>query len=265
LISARETLRVPQSRWQHRDRHLASELGILGAIQLTHSALTELGRYLEVRECRADQGDRILSGVVPSRGASARDTITSVLVRGKLTGVGAALGAAAFLGALSTAGDLIWASYIPDGAIVPGVVHGVIIFVALAVSLGRGTGRRGATRYLLLRLPLAGLVIAALFYPLAYVVGYLPALIVSWVVMWLALAIFLSRARGGGEAFSVVLARALVAAITSGFAFWAISGIWTDADPESIKVFVRFLQWTLAFLPGFAALLVRSKKRSPPV
>ena len=168
------------------------------------------------------------------------------------------------MGALSTVGDLIWASYIPDGAVVPGVVHGVIVFVALAVALGRGAGRQDATRYLLLRLPLAGLLIAGLFYPLAYLVGYLPALIVSWVVMWLALAISLGRARRGGEAFPIALARALVAAITSGFAFWAISGIWTEASLQPINVFVRFLQWTFAFLPGFAALLLRREEPSPP-
>lgn len=186
-------------------------------------------------------------------------------VRRKLTGLGAAVGAAAFLGALSTIGDQVWACCIPDGAVVPGVVHGVVVFIALALALGWCAGRPGATRFLLLRLPLAGLVIAGLFYPLAYLFGYLPALIISWALMWLTLAVLLDRARADREADAVVIGRALAAASASGLVFWAISGIWTGPSAEATNLLVRFLQWTFAFLPGFSALLLRREERSPPV
>ncbi len=51
------------------------------------------------------------------------------------------------------------------------------------------------------------------------------------------------------------LLRGVSAAIGSGLAFWAISGIWTDpaADPSYLW---RFACWTFAFLPGFLALLL---------
>ena len=177
--------------------------------------------------------------------------------RSLFSGWASALGAAAFLGALSTAGAWVWANHLRDGAVLPGVMHGVVVFVALAVALGWGADRQGATRYLLLRLPPAGLVIAALFYPVAYLIGYLPALLVSWTAMWLTLAWARNGADGGRGAKGVVLGRGLGAAIGSGLAFWAISGIWTAPSPEPPDYLVRWLLWTLAFLPGFAALMVR--------
>ncbi len=50
---------------QHLDRHLATELGVLGAVDLSHAAFTELGGDLEVRQRLADQdeGDFIPASV----------------------------------------------------------------------------------------------------------------------------------------------------------------------------------------------------------
>ncbi len=167
---------------------------------------------------------------------------------------------ATFLGALSTLGDWIWAEFLRDGAVLPGVIHGLVVFAALALVLGWAAGRPGAVRFLLLRLPAAGIALSALFYPLAFAVGYLPALIVTWILMWLVLVVFMQRARGEREGRGVTIGRGVVAAVVSGLAFWAISGIWTGGAAASTGYAVRFLFWTLAFLPGFAALLLRREE-----
>jgi len=45
----------------------------------------------------------------------------------------------------------------------------------------------------------------------------------------------------------------------SGLAFWAVSGIWTRHDPGGPNYAYNFACWTLAFLPGFLALLLRDR------
>jgi hypothetical protein len=56
-------------------------------------------------------------------------------------------------------------------------------------------------------------------------------------------------------AWRPALVRGALAAVGSGMAFWAVSGMWTD--PAFAGGFVvRFVYWTFAFIPGFAALLV---------
>lgn len=172
---------------------------------------------------------------------------------GLVPGVLDSLIAAVVLGAVSTFGDWLWANFIPDGAIVPGVLHGVAIFFVLAVVLAYATHRRSAYGYLLWRLPVAGALIAASFYPLYFVLGYLGSLLATWMAMWLVLAWLHQKARGDVESLSRSVLRAGLAAILSGLAFWAISGIWTSAEPVTYAW--RFACWSFAFLPGFLALL----------
>ncbi len=166
-----------------------------------------------------------------------------------------AVASAAALGAVSTLGDWIWARYLRDGDPVAGVVHGAAIFVVLAVVLGASAGSMRATLRLMLALPAVGMLLAAAFYPLAGVAGYLGALIVTWVAMWLSLATLQRWARGSAEPWEHTLPRGVMAAIGSGLAFWAISGIWIDpaADPSYLW---RFACWSFAFFPGFLALLL---------
>ena len=45
---------------QDLDRHFAAQLGVFGAIHLTHAAFTELGCDTEVRNSGADQGGEIV-------------------------------------------------------------------------------------------------------------------------------------------------------------------------------------------------------------
>ncbi|MEO1370088.1 MAG: hypothetical protein AAFX50_23140, partial [Acidobacteriota bacterium] len=46
------------------------------------------------------------------------------------------------------------------------------------------------------------------------------------------------------------------AAVGSGLAFWAISDIWTKAQPGGPNYLWHFACWSFAFFPGFAALLL---------
>lgn len=142
-----------------------------------------------------------------------------------------------------------------DGAVLPGVVHGILIFALLALVLGWAAGSRRTTRRLLTSLPVAGLLLAAAFFPLAGVLGYLGSLLATWTGMWLALAVLERWARGEGAALSASLARGLLAAIGSGLAFWAVSGMWTDPAFAG-GLGLRLFYWTFAFLPGFLALLM---------
>ncbi|MEM7351040.1 MAG: hypothetical protein AAF657_09560 [Acidobacteriota bacterium] len=172
-------------------------------------------------------------------------------------GIVAALVSALVLAVVSTFGDWLWTHYIPDGAVIPGVLHGAVIFLVLAGTLAWSAGTRQAARRLLPSLPAAGIVIAAVFYPLAYAVGYIGALIITWMVMWLAMACLQRWARDGAESLGHALLRGVLAAIASGLAFWAISGIWTKPAPGGPNYLVHFASWAFAFLPGFLALLVR--------
>ncbi len=169
-----------------------------------------------------------------------------------------AVTASLLLAALSTAGDWIWARWIPDGAVLPGVIHGVLFFGALAFALGWAARSRWATTRLLWTLPATGLLLAAGFYPLAYAVGYLTALLLTWIAMWLALALLQRWARGGHETALRAVGRGVIAALGSGLAFWAVSAMWTQPAQQT-GYGLRLLYWTFALLPGFVALLLAQR------
>jgi len=87
-----------------------------------------------------------------------------------------------------------------------------------------------------------------------------------WIGAWVALAALygrLSSMRIDSENVHdvttnsrVVAGRGAIAAVASGLAFYAISGIWRPFDPQGWDYLVHFAAWTVAYLPGFAALLV---------
>jgi hypothetical protein len=51
--------------------------------------------------------------------------------------------------------------------------------------------------------------------------------------------------------------RSLFAAVGTGLGFYAISGIWFPFNPHGWDYAVHFAAWTVAYFPGFAALLVK--------
>ena len=75
----------------------------------------------------------------------------------------------------------LWTNYLTDGALLPAIVHGAVIFLILAAILAWSAGTPSAWKKLLPSLPLAGVALAGVFYPIAYTIGYLPALLVTWI------------------------------------------------------------------------------------
>jgi len=173
-------------------------------------------------------------------------------------GVVPALVGSLLIAALSTLGDFIWARYIPAHRPLFGILHGVALCAAIGLVLG-------AVRSLPMRGVVAGGAIGlgadSGYYLLARIMGY-TAMFVLWMALWAAFGFLIGRGLGGppsrtGEA----LARGGLAAIGSGLAFYLISGIWSRPPPGGPDYAYHFLCWTVAFLPGFLALLVRRQER----
>jgi hypothetical protein len=164
----------------------------------------------------------------------------------------AALAGALLLGALSTLLDFTWARLALPHRAVLGLAHGTLLLLALGLYLGalRGRPGRGAAAG-----ALVGLLAAASFYALAPLLGY-PAMFASWMALWVGFALVDARL-GGTASLREALVRGLLAAAGSGLAFWAISDIWLKPAPAGPRYAWNLACWTFAFLPGFAALLVR--------
>lgn len=168
-----------------------------------------------------------------------------------MTGVRPAIAASLAMAAISTAGDFIWATWIPEHRAVYGLIHGTVLFLSLGLVLGVVTGRPlgGA---------LGGAAVGALgagaYYVLSPFVGF-SAMLVVWFGVWVALTAVYARLNGT----RMVAGRAVLAAIASALAFYAISGIWRPFNPQGWDYAVHFAAWTAAFLPGFAALMIAKR------
>jgi hypothetical protein len=165
-----------------------------------------------------------------------------------------ALAGALVLGALSTLGDWVWAAFGLRHRAVAGLAHGTLLLLAQGLYLGglRGRPAAGAAGG-----ALVGLLAAASFYALAPLLGY-SAMFASWMGLWVGFGFLDARLRGS-DSWREPLARGVAAAVGSGLAFWAISGIWLHPHPDGPRYAYNFACWTIAFLPGFAALLVRAR------
>jgi hypothetical protein len=155
------------------------------------------------------------------------------------------------IAALSTVGDFIWATSIPEHRAAYGFAHGAIVFLAIGGVLGGLAGRPFAGA---LAGGAIGLGAAGLFYLTAPLVGF-SVMFLIWVGVWMALAILYARLSGHTAADRLVLARGSMAAAASGLAFYLISGIWRPFNPEGWDYAVHFAAWTAAYFPGFAALI----------
>jgi hypothetical protein len=165
-------------------------------------------------------------------------------------GILLAVAGALVQGALNTVGDFVWARFVSAHRAVFGVLHGALLFLALGLFLGlvRGRPGRGA-----LGGAAVGLGAAASFYVLAPFLGY-AALFPSWMALWIGFAFLDARVLGAGTNRSALL-RGSLAALGSGLAFYAISGIWTRPRPGGPDYAYHLACWTFAFLPGLLALL----------
>jgi hypothetical protein len=172
-----------------------------------------------------------------------------------MKGSSAALLGALWMAALNTFGDFIWARFVIHHRMAYGITHGTLLLMALGLFLGLYRGRAGLGAA---GGAAVGAAAAGIFYLLA---GWLRlgAMLPAWMALWIGFALLdafvLRKARSWRDA----LARGAVAAVVSGAAFYAISGIWTHHGPGGPDYAYNFLCWTFAFLPGLLALLVRAE------
>jgi hypothetical protein len=151
------------------------------------------------------------------------------------------------LAAISTAGDFVWANWRVRHLMVYGIIHGMAMFMAAGFILGvrDGRGLSGSIAGVI-----AGAAGAASFYALRPWLGY-SAMFASWILVWVVLAVGVSRA------ITPAIGRGVTAALLSGAAFYAVSGMWMPFNPQSLADYAEhFVRWTIAFLPGFGALLL---------
>lgn len=167
--------------------------------------------------------------------------------------IGDAIGGAVAIAAVSTVGDYLWANLIPHHRPVYGLTHGTLLFLAVGLYLGArarqpAIGALGGA--------LLGLLAAGGFYVLQPMLGY-AAMFLLYIAVWVGLGVLNGRVLQRGAArIGEVLIRSLVAAVGTGVAFYAISGIWFPFNPHGWDYAAHFAAWTVAYFPGFAALLI---------
>lgn len=171
------------------------------------------------------------------------------------TGLRETIGSTLAIAAVSTLGDWVWAAWVPGHRVVYGMTHGALLFLAIGLFLGLWAGRAvfGAVAG-----AATGLLVTACFYVLAPVTGFAATMLGVWFGMWLALAALDGLVHRRVRARAVV-GRGLAAGVLSGFGFYLISGIWMPFDPAGWDYLVHFGSWNVAFLPGFAAVLIGRK------
>jgi hypothetical protein len=172
-----------------------------------------------------------------------------------MTGIVASIGGALVMAAVSTLGDFIWANWIPRHRMIFGLTHGTLLFLCMGVYLG-ATARRPAIGAI--AGALAGFIAAGSFYLLVPLIGY-SVMFVVWIALWAAFGALYCWMQTDRATVRDAFLRGAAAALSSGIAFYAISGIWRPFHPHGWDYAVHFLSWTVAFLPGFLALMVRRR------
>jgi hypothetical protein len=77
----------------------------------------------------------------------------------------------------------------------------------------------------------------------------------AWMLFWICFALL--QHYFSPESLQRAMGRGVVAAVLSGLAFYAISGIWTRPSPSGPDYLLPFASWAFAFLPGFLLLFWR--------
>jgi hypothetical protein len=178
---------------------------------------------------------------------------------------------AALVAAVSTLGDFVWAGFNLRHRVVYGLAHGAILFLCMGAYFG---SLQNKTLIGALYGAAIGLAAAGSFYLLAPLAGY-SVMFFIWAFIWLALAWLVTRilpapiapnapsAPSAPNAPNAPILRGVLAMIGSGVGFYLISGIWRPFDPEGWDYAVHFVSWTVAYLPGFLALLATPPRRIP--
>jgi hypothetical protein len=173
-----------------------------------------------------------------------------------MAGIRQAIVGALLIAALNTLGDFVWARFIPAHRPVFGLLHGALLCLGIGLYLGvlRRRPVHGAIAGVLIGFGAAGG-----YYLLASFMGY-TAMFVLWMALWVAFGLL--NGLGLGEprtSVGAALGRGALAAVGSGAAFYAVSGIWQRSPAGVADYAYHFVCWTLAFLPGFLALLARKR------
>jgi hypothetical protein len=159
--------------------------------------------------------------------------------------------------AVSTIGDYLWANVLPHGVPIYWFAHGALLFFTVGLCLGLPsrkpmTGALGGVA--------VGVAATAGFALLRPVLGY-TGLFVMFFALWIGLGLLTGRVLEKRDRATVVLTRSVLAAIGSGCGFYAISGIWFPFNPHGWDYAKHFVYWSLAYFPGFAALLLPRKHK----
>lgn len=155
---------------------------------------------------------------------------------------------------VSTLADAFWAAALPEQRAVYGLVHGGIIVGVMGWILAKLGASSRKTLAALSGL-LIGVLAAALFYVLYPVIG-VAAMLISWMALWLAFAFLANAVVVPAEPPRQAVLRGIGAAVFSGAGFWLISGIWLGPHDPGFLYSRNLVAWCIAFLPGFAALLL---------
>jgi hypothetical protein len=166
--------------------------------------------------------------------------------------------ASILLGGVMTLGDWAWAALEIGHRVAYGLIHGALMCLCVGAAVGVRAGRPGPA---VIAGPIIGIIAAASFYALAPMLRW-SAMFPAWMLLWMLFAILQQRL-SKNEAIGTALLRGVTAALASGAAFYAISGIWVNdshSDPNLIR---HFGAWTFAFLPGFVALFLLASPKRP--
>ena len=172
-----------------------------------------------------------------------------------MTWVTATLSGALAIAAVSTFGDYVWATWIPRPRPIYGLAHGAVLFLAIGLFLGI-LGRRPAAGALWGAF--IGLAAAGSYYLLVPVAGS-SVMFLAWVGAWIAIGVLHAHLQRSGVGLKASWLRGIVASLVCGAAFYAVSGIWFPFRPRGWDYLWHFGAWTIAFLPGFAALLIANQ------
>jgi len=164
--------------------------------------------------------------------------------------------ASVLLGVLMTFGDFIWAALQIHNRVAYGLVHGAAMCLAIGAFVGARVKQAFAGAVIG---PIIGVLAAAGFYVLAPTLGW-GAMFPMWMLLWICFGL-MGAVLGSGRGAGGAILQGIIAAVLSGLAFYAISGIWTNPPPGGPNYLRNFLSWSFAFLPGFAALFWAEPRR----
>jgi hypothetical protein len=159
--------------------------------------------------------------------------------------------------AVSTLGDYLWANVLPHGQPVYWFAHAIVLFLTIGACLGLPSRRQLAGAF---GAVLIGCLATAGFWILRPIVGYAGSMFMLFALLWIALGMITGRVLQRRDDLRTVLVRSALAAVGSGLGFYSISGIWMPFNPHGLDYAKHFVYWTIAYLPGFAALLARSRR-----